>query len=108
MLVCVSSHNFAHETAGAARIRHSPRPLITQGAKIQAQPGQIAPRDREGVSDECEHAALSAVIARAGGRSSIPETPVIESRSRSVLDTPHARGMTNLASLRGAQATKQS
>jgi hypothetical protein len=28
------------------------------------------------------------VIAREGGRSSIPETPVMESRSRGVLDTP--------------------
>jgi hypothetical protein len=33
-------------------------------------------------------AVLSAVIAREGGRSSIPETPVMESRIRSVLDTP--------------------
>src|SRR6202790_4275081 len=30
MLVCVFFHNFAHETAGAARIRHSPRPLISR------------------------------------------------------------------------------
>ena len=29
------------------------------------------------------------------GRSSIPETPAIEPRSRGVLDTPHARGMTS-------------
>src|ERR1700692_4023477 len=35
-----------------------------------------------------------AVIAREGGRSSIPETSVMESRSCGVLDTPHARGMT--------------
>ena len=33
-------------------------------------------------------ATLTAVIAREGGRSSIPETPVMESRSRGVLDTP--------------------
>src|ERR1700747_2340423 len=31
MLVCVSSHNFAHETAGAARTRLSLRPLIFWG-----------------------------------------------------------------------------
>src|SRR6202163_1429271 len=30
MLVCVFLHNFAHETAGAARTRHSPRPLISR------------------------------------------------------------------------------
>jgi hypothetical protein len=37
MLVCVSLHNFAHETAGAARIRHSPRPLLIQGANVLTQ-----------------------------------------------------------------------
>src|SRR5262245_27069202 len=35
------------------------------------------------------------VIVRAGGRSSIPEAPAIEWRSRGVLDTPHSRGMTS-------------
>jgi len=34
------------------------------------------------------------VIAREGGRSSIPETPVIEPRSRGVLDHPPSRVMT--------------
>ncbi|WP_210183123.1 hypothetical protein, partial [Bradyrhizobium sp. AT1] len=34
------------------------------------------------------------VIAREGGRSSIPETIVIEPISRGVLDSPPARGMT--------------
>jgi len=38
------------------------------------------------------------VIVREGGRSGIPETSVMESKGRGVLDTPHARGMT--ASLR--------
>ena len=41
----------------------------------------------------------SAVIVREGGRSSIPETPVMESRSRGVLDTPHARGMTTVCNV---------
>src|SRR3982074_2583995 len=35
MLVCVFLTNFARETAGAARIRHSPRPLI--GARLFKQ-----------------------------------------------------------------------
>ena len=35
--------------------------------------------------------ALSTAIVREGGRSSIPETSVIESISRGVLDGPHAR-----------------
>ena len=39
-------------------------------------------------------ASYSVVIVREGGRSSIPEAPVIESISRSVLDTPPSRGMT--------------
>jgi hypothetical protein len=41
-------------------------------------------------------AILSVVIAREGGRSSIPETPMIEPKGRGVLDTPHSRGMTTL------------
>src|SRR5829696_8012748 len=40
--------------------------------------------------------SYSVVIVREGGRSSIPETAVIEPRSRSLLDTPHARGMTTV------------
>src|SRR5258708_40199605 len=47
-------------------------------------------------------ATLPTVIVREGGRSSIPETLVIETRSRGVLDPPHVRGMTTLVSLRGA------
>jgi hypothetical protein len=35
-----------------------------------------------------------AVIAREGGRSSIPETPRQESKGRGVLDAPLSRGMT--------------
>src|SRR5216683_7718834 len=59
-----------------------------RGWKTTQKLGRIAPR-------ECEPARLlSTVIARECGRSSIPETAVIEPRSRGVLDTPHARGMT--------------
>src|ERR1700756_3841639 len=47
MLVCVSLHNFAHETAGAACIRHSPLPRF--GAKRFAKPGRNAPRECGGV-----------------------------------------------------------
>src|SRR3981081_886322 len=38
--------------------------------------------------------ARSASSRKMTGRLSIPEPPAIESRSRGVLDTPHARGMT--------------
>jgi hypothetical protein len=34
---------FAHEAAGAAGTRHSPRPLFS-GRKIYQRPGRIAPR----------------------------------------------------------------
>jgi hypothetical protein len=37
---------FAHETAGAARTRHSLRPLLF-GRRIHARLGRIAPRDCE-------------------------------------------------------------
>ena len=47
MLVCVFLHNFAHETAGAARIRLSLRPLFVEGEEFSLQTlGRIAPRER--------------------------------------------------------------
>src|SRR6478609_1037814 len=46
MLVCVSSHNFAHETAGAARTRHSLLPLLGEGGTLMNQLAQIVRRDR--------------------------------------------------------------
>src|SRR5713226_8917361 len=45
LLVCVQPLPSAHETAGAAGTRHSPRPLW--GRELNAQLGRIAPRDRE-------------------------------------------------------------
>jgi hypothetical protein len=50
MLVCVFLHNFAHETAGAARIRLSLRPLFVEGEEFSLQTsggsrrGNAAPR----------------------------------------------------------------
>ncbi len=64
-----SSHNLAHETAGAARTRHSLRPLRFGGSGLRTQLGQILPR-----GFGCTLAAApSTVIAREGGRPSIPE-----------------------------------
>ena len=75
----------ARETAGAASTRSSLRPLFRRGqTKMQTSGDQ-----RREIA-----ASHSTVIAREGGRSSIPETAVIESISRGVLDTPHARGTT--------------
>jgi len=42
--------NLAHETAGAARIRPSLRPLISEGGKFKAKLGRHMPRDREALS----------------------------------------------------------
>src|ERR1700730_9780916 len=47
MLVCGFSHNFAHETAGAARTRSSLRPLFSRRDKVDANLGRIAPRERK-------------------------------------------------------------
>src|SRR6266852_2005609 len=56
LLVCVLPIQSAHETAGAAGTRHSPRP--PWGRKIHQRLGRIAPRDRERAF------AIGAVIAR--------------------------------------------
>src|SRR5438128_1673461 len=47
MLVRATHYSIAHEIAGAARIRHSLRPLNTEGRKLLANLGQIVPRERE-------------------------------------------------------------
>src|ERR1700716_1145144 len=80
MLVCAFSHNFAHETAGAARTRHPLRPR--SWAKRFAKPGRNAPRECGGVFDEYERATSSVVIAGLPGRPSIPKASAMEPRSR--------------------------
>jgi hypothetical protein len=55
MLVCAFSHNFAHETAGAARTRHSPLPLL-RGGKFKQGSGKpcrenAEPRPSAGFED---------------------------------------------------------
>jgi hypothetical protein len=49
MLVCAFHHFIAHETAGAARIRLSLRPLTGEGVTSMANLGRNTPRDREAV-----------------------------------------------------------
>jgi hypothetical protein len=66
--------------AGASGARHSLRPLIGEGEKFRVKPRANLRRDREVVS----RTTYPAVIAREDGRSSIPETSVIEQRSRSI------------------------
>ena len=63
MLVCASLHNFARETAGAARTRLSLRPLAHEGERQNAKPGRNAPRDCEGVGiRHCERAKQSSFL----------------------------------------------
>jgi hypothetical protein len=45
-----TSSTIAHETAGAARIRHSLRPLIGEGERFFPQLGRSAPRERKSIS----------------------------------------------------------
>jgi hypothetical protein len=47
---CACFLPFAHETAGAVRIRHSPRPLISRRESFPASLGRSAPREREVLS----------------------------------------------------------
>jgi hypothetical protein len=63
-------------------------PHALLGRKIHAPLGRSAPRECEVAFDENECATLSAVIVRESGRSSIPETLMIESRGRGILDRP--------------------
>src|SRR5439155_6474523 len=59
----VLTSHFAREAVGALGTRHSLRPLFL-GERFLQKLGRLAPRDRGVVSDECERARLSAVIAR--------------------------------------------
>ena len=79
---------FYHCARGCGRAERPafPAPSVFRRRDVEAKLGRIASR-------KCE-VAFTAVIVRAGGRSNISATSMIESRSRGVLDTPHARGMT--------------
>src|SRR5437879_6555116 len=104
-----------------------PCALFLKGANEDANLGRNAPRDREGVLDErasAPHPQLSSsalcAIAHWGGRSSIPETAVIESIGRGVLDPPQEpviglaegetrwRGTTSVGGARACHARKRS
>src|SRR3954463_2284424 len=74
----------AHETAGAARIRHSLRPLNWRGRNDLQNFGRDAPR-------ECEAVSTISIVVPAHAGTQYPETPMIEPRSRGVLDHPPSR-----------------
>src|SRR5258708_28456489 len=64
MLVCVFLHNFAHETAGAARIRHSPRPLISRRETF----GQTSGGSSRENADSCPSTSLRGALLSAEAR----------------------------------------
>src|SRR4029079_9448870 len=69
MLMRALSVHTAHETAGAARIRHSLRPLIGRGRTLLAKLGQNMPRECEVVSvpqHRCRPGQVSAANADPG------------------------------------------
>ena len=61
MLVYASSHNFAHETAGAASTRHSLRPLFSLGEMICKTRAHRAARTRNCVHRHCEERSDEAI-----------------------------------------------
>src|SRR5258705_8900735 len=54
----------AHETSGAARIRHSLRPLYFRGRRLLANLGPIGPRECGGVSSVIASAAKQSMAAK--------------------------------------------
>src|SRR6266700_3839465 len=83
-----TSSTIAHETSGAACIRHSLRPLITRGRENNLQTSGAMGREK---AFRCHRPPPGRPNGRpmtgSGGRSSIPKTLMIEPRSRGVLDT---------------------
>jgi hypothetical protein len=61
MLVCVSLHTFARETAGAARTRLSLRPLFSGGPNEQAKPRAKPAARMQGVSSVIASAAKQSI-----------------------------------------------
>jgi hypothetical protein len=59
MLVCAIVQFLAHETAGAARTRHSLRPLFEEAQSNLEKLGQNMPREREAMTDIVSRALRS-------------------------------------------------
>jgi hypothetical protein len=96
LLVCVLPIQSAHETAGAAGTRHSPRP--PGGERFYANLGCIAPRDREAASDRYKCATLNRHTTCVHPRGiQCSEASVMKPKSCGVLDTPLSRSMTIFA-----------
>src|SRR5450756_54764 len=76
--------------------RHGTRSDI--GGRAQSRYGSRRGETERRAAPRGANACLQhpAVVVRESGRSSIPETAVIESTSRGVLDTPPSRGTTTV------------
>jgi hypothetical protein len=81
---------------GALGTRLSLRPLLSECGTIFLKTSGDQRRGNAKACREDERATLSAVIARLDRATQYSEASVIEPRSRGLLDTPHARGMTVL------------
>ena len=98
--VCSRAHlsdDIAHETCGCSSTS-DPAPHPIREKRNPASLGRNASRERETAHLSRHRPPPGRPNGRpmtgSGGRSSIPETSVIEPISRSVLDTPPSRGMT--------------
>src|ERR1700686_1198071 len=98
MLVCAFLHNFARETAGAARTRLSLRPLFEVGGKKQQTPGETrrgiakvwlnscspdGAQRNPGPAEEESRIALRSIRAtrlRDSQRASLPRVPLTRSQ----------------------------
>jgi hypothetical protein len=119
MLMRALSVHIAHETAGAARIRHSLRPLTTEGEEFPANLGRNASRKCEGVSiflrhsGACEARARNPSRGRVGGSMDSGPAPSGASTMRdcasgnddggcSAMDCFASLGMTEREEIRGS------
>ena len=85
-----------HRQCGGRRAvgirHHAYRHAADAGARVARDPGC---EGEGGVIRQVHSPHPQLVVARAGGRPSIPETSAIEPRGRGVLDSPPSRGMTD-------------
>src|ERR1700675_4856610 len=94
MLVCASCRIYCTRDRGCSAHPVFPAPSDFHWARFLAKlRADHAARTQTHI--QLSSSALCA-IAHWGGRPSIPETLVMESNGRGVLDTPHARGMTGV------------
>jgi hypothetical protein len=95
LLVCVLPLQHAHETAGAAGIRHSPRPLW--GRKTNANLGRIVPRDREVAFAEAAFAIGTVIASEATLNSASSFRGDAKHRTRNLATTRRARRIRSVA-----------